>query len=66
MKILIVGGDDALSSSLAGELQSRDFEVLPTHFGDGGLSLFRKDGPFVFVLADYRFIPGVKVKDCIQ
>jgi hypothetical protein len=39
MKILIVGGDDALLSSLAEELQSRDFEVLLTHFGDGGLCL---------------------------
>jgi ActR/RegA family two-component response regulator len=66
MKILIVGGDDALVSPLAEELQSRDFEVLSTHFGDGGLSLFRKDGPWEFVLADYRFIPGVKVKGCMQ
>jgi DNA-binding response OmpR family regulator len=66
MKILIVGGDDALLSSLTEELESRDFEVLPTHFGDGGLSLFRKDGPFALVLADYRFIPGVTIKDCMQ
>ena len=66
MKILIVGGHDTLLSSLAEELQSRDFEVLPTHFGDGGLSLYIKDGPFAFVLADYRFIPGVKIKDCMQ
>jgi DNA-binding NtrC family response regulator len=66
MKILIVGGDDALLSSLAEELESRDFEVLPTHFGDGGLSLFRKDGPFAFVLVDYRFIPGTTIKDTVQ
>lgn len=66
MKILIVGGDDALLSSLTEELESRDFEVCPTHFGDGGLSLFKKDGPFVFVLADYRFFPGTQIKNCIQ
>jgi hypothetical protein len=66
MKILIVGGDDALLSSLTEELESRDFEVVPTHFGDGGLSLYRKDGPFAFVLADYRFIPGTRIKDCMQ
>jgi DNA-binding NtrC family response regulator len=66
MKILIVGGDDALLSSLAEELESREFEVLPTHFGDGGLLLFEKDGPFAFVLTDYRFFPGVKIKDCMQ
>jgi ActR/RegA family two-component response regulator len=66
MKVLIVGGDDTLLSSLAEELQSRDFAVLPTHFGDGGLSLFKKDGPFAFVLVDYRFIPGVNIKNCMQ
>jgi DNA-binding NtrC family response regulator len=66
MKILIVGGDDALLSSLTEELESRDFEVLPTHFGDGGLALFKKNGPFALVLADYRFIPGTQIKDCMQ
>jgi hypothetical protein len=66
MKILIVGGDDALLSSLSEDLESRDFEVPPTHFGDRGLALFKKNGPFAFVLADYRFIPGVKIKDCMQ
>jgi hypothetical protein len=35
MKILIVGGDDALLSSLTEKLECRDFEVLTTHFGDG-------------------------------
>jgi DNA-binding NtrC family response regulator len=66
MKILIVGGGDALLSSLDGELQSRHFEVLRTHFGDGGLSLYQKHGPWEFVLVDYRFIPGVKIRDCMQ
>jgi CheY-like chemotaxis protein len=66
MKILIVGGDDPLLSSLTEELESRDFEVLPTHFGEGGLDLYKKHGPFTIVLADYRFIPGVTIKDCIQ
>ncbi len=66
MKILIVGGDDALVSSLVQELESRDFEVLPTHFGDGGLSLLKKDGPFEFVIVDFRFIPGVNIKTCMQ
>jgi hypothetical protein len=52
--------------------ESRDFEVLPTHFGDGGLDLYMKDGPFAFVIADYRFIPSVKIvtgnspKHCIR
>jgi CheY-like chemotaxis protein len=66
MKILIVGGDDAFLSSFTEELESRDFEVLPTHFGDGGLEMYKKHGPLAIVLADYRFIPGVKIKDCMQ
>jgi DNA-binding response OmpR family regulator len=66
MKILIVSGDDALLSSLTEELESRDFQVLPTHFGDGGLSLYKKDGPFAFVLVDYWFIPGVNIKNCME
>jgi hypothetical protein len=66
MKILIVGGDDTLLSSIAEELESRDFQVLTTHFGDGGLSLYKKDGPFAFVLTDHCLLPGVKIKDCVQ
>jgi DNA-binding response OmpR family regulator len=66
MKILIVGGDNALLSLLAEELESRGFEVLPTHFGDGRLEIYKKRGPWEFVLADCRFIPGVKIKDCMQ
>jgi CheY-like chemotaxis protein len=42
------------------------YEVVQTHFGDGGLALYRKDGPFAFVLADYRFIPGTHIKGCLQ
>jgi CheY-like chemotaxis protein len=66
MKILIVSGDDALLCTLTEELESRDFEVLATHFGDGGLSLYKKDGPWEFVLVDYRFSPGTKIRDAAQ
>ncbi len=63
MKILIVDDDDALRSWLAGELEARGSEVLQTHFGDGGLHLFKKNGPFDLVLSDYKFIPGQMIKD---
>jgi DNA-binding NtrC family response regulator len=66
MKILIVGGGDALLSSLNEELQSRDFEVISTYFGDEAPSLCKKDGPWEFVLADYLFFPGAIIKDCMQ
>jgi ActR/RegA family two-component response regulator len=66
MKILIVEGDSILLLFLARELQSRGYEVLQTHFGDGGLALYKKDGPWEFVLSDYKFIPGPTIKDGVQ
>ena len=66
MKILIVEDDSTLLSFLARELQSRGYEVLQTHFGDGGLALYKKDGPWEFVLSDYKFIPGPTIKDGVQ
>jgi hypothetical protein len=42
MKILIVDDDDALRSLLAEELEVGGYEVLQTHFGDGGLHLYQK------------------------
>ena len=66
MKILIVDDEDTLLSFLAEELGARGFEVLQTHFGDGGLDLYQKDDPFAFVLSDYRFVPGAKIKGGVQ
>jgi DNA-binding NtrC family response regulator len=66
MKILVVDDDDSLRSWLAGELEARGCEVLQTHFGDGGPHLFKKSGPFELVLSDFRFIPGVKIKNGAQ
>jgi len=66
MKILLVDDDDALLSFLAKKLEEGGFEVLQTHFGDGGLTLYEKNGPWEFVLSDYLFVPGVKIKDGVQ
>jgi DNA-binding NtrC family response regulator len=66
MKILIVEDDDVLLSVLTEKLQACGYQVVPTHFGDGGLSLYKKDGPFEFVLSDYRFIPGTEIKHGVQ
>ncbi|MGA2923850.1 MAG: response regulator [Candidatus Sulfotelmatobacter sp.] len=66
MKILIVDDDDALVAFLAKELEARGYEILQTHFGDGGLKLYNKYGPWEFVLSDFRFVPGTKIKDGVQ
>jgi len=42
MKILIVGGDDAVLSSLTRELEAHDCQVVPTHFGDGACRSLKK------------------------
>jgi hypothetical protein len=31
-----------------------------------GLSLYKKDGPWEFVLSDYKFIPGTEIKDGVE
>jgi DNA-binding NtrC family response regulator len=66
MKILIVEDDDAQLLFLTKELEARDCEVVPTHFGDGGLSLYKKDGPFELVLSDFYFIPGSEIKNGVE
>ena len=66
MKILIVDDDDTLRGFLANELEARGYEVLHTHTGNRGLDLYKKNGPFAFVLSDYRFVPGKKIKDGVQ
>ena len=66
MKILIVDDEDALRGFLAKELEARGYEVLQTHSGDGGLDIYKKNGPFAFVLSDYRFVSGTKIKDGAQ
>jgi DNA-binding NtrC family response regulator len=66
VKILLVDDDDGLRSFLAKELEARDCEVVQTHFGDGGLHLYQNDGPWEFVLSDFRFIPGPTIKDGTQ
>jgi len=63
---LSVDDDDALRSFLAKELEACGCEVLQSHFGDGGLHLYEKSGPWEFVLTDFRFIPGVRIKDGVQ
>ena len=66
MRILIADHDDDLLSFLSEELEARGLEVLATHTGDAGLYLYQKHGPWELVLTDYRFIPGVKIKDGVQ
>jgi ActR/RegA family two-component response regulator len=61
-----VGDDSTLLSFLARKLHSRGYEVVATHFGDGGLSLYKSDGPFEFLLSDYHFIPGSEIKNGVE
>jgi DNA-binding NtrC family response regulator len=66
MKILIVEDDSTLLSFLTKKLEATGYEVVSTHFGDEALSLYRKYSPFVFVLSDYKFIPGPTIKDGVE
>jgi two-component system, cell cycle response regulator CpdR len=66
LKILLVDYDDTLLSFLAKKLEDSGYEVVPTHFGDGALSLYKKHNPWEFVLSDYKFIPSPEIKDGVQ
>jgi response regulator RpfG family c-di-GMP phosphodiesterase len=63
MKILIVEDDSTSLSFLARELQSLGYEVVQTQFGDRGLDLYKKHGPWASVLSNYKFFPGVEIKN---
>jgi hypothetical protein len=63
MKLLIVDGDDALRSLLAKELKERGIETRQSCNGDEAFYVWQQLGPWELVLSDYRFIPGVKIKD---
>jgi DNA-binding NtrC family response regulator len=66
MKILIVGDDDGLRSLLAKELEQRGCDVHQLSSGDEAFYVWQQLGPWEFVLTDYRFMPGAKIKDGVQ
>jgi len=66
MKILIVDDDDAVLLSIGSRLRSGGFEVKEASTGDGAMYVYEYQGPFVFVLSEYRFVPGAKIKDGVQ
>jgi DNA-binding NtrC family response regulator len=66
MKILIVDDDDAVLICIGSRLRSGGFEVKEASTGDGAMYVYEHQGPFVFVLSDYRFVPGAKIKDGVQ
>lgn len=63
MKILIVGDDDGFHPLLARELEHRGCDVRQLSSGDEAFDVWQQLGPWEFVLADYRFMRGVKIKD---
>jgi len=66
MKILIVDDDDAVLLCIGSRLRSGGFEVKEASTGDGAMYVYEHQGPFAFVLSDYRFVPDAKIKDGVQ
>jgi CheY-like chemotaxis protein len=66
LKILIVDDDDAVLLCIGSRLRSGGFEVKEASTGDGAMYVYEHQGPFAFVLSDYRFVPGAKIKDGVQ
>jgi DNA-binding NtrC family response regulator len=66
MKMLIVDDDDAVLLCIGSRLRSGSFEVKEASTGDGAMYVYEHQGPFAFVLSDYRFVPGAKIKNGVQ
>jgi CheY-like chemotaxis protein len=66
MKILIVDDDDAVLLCIGSRLRSGGFEIKEASSGDGAMYVYEHQGPFAFVLSEYRFVPGAKIKDGVQ
>jgi CheY-like chemotaxis protein len=66
VKILIVDDDDVLRSVLAKVLEERGCVVHQCSSGDEAFHVWQHGVPWEFVLTDYRFFPGTKIKDGAQ
>lgn len=66
MKVLLVDDEEALLSFLVKELEQRGFGTRQSLNGDEGFLLWQQEGPFEFVLTDFRFVQGRKIKDGVQ
>jgi len=62
-RILICDDDDALIFWLHERLTANGFDVQTTSQGDQALAAFQEKRPFDFVISDYQFLPGRRIKD---
>jgi CheY-like chemotaxis protein len=63
MRILVCDDDDVMIHWLESQLLRRGFEVFSTSNGDQAWSVFKKSGPWDFVLSDFQFGRGSLVRD---
>jgi CheY-like chemotaxis protein len=61
-RILIVDDDDVLRRWLRTQLKARGFEVWEESQGDEALSTYQSNGPWDFVLSDFYFFRGERIK----
>lgn len=62
MRVLVIDDDEALRFWLKRELEPLGFDLSESANGDEALSVY-KTAKFGFVLSDYQFLPGRKIKN---
>lgn len=66
MKILVIDDDECQLQWCAKQLEKHGFQVETAVSGEKGLDLYKRGGPWHFVLTDYLFIPTQKVRDGLE
>lgn len=63
LRILVVDDDDTLRRWLRLQLEPRGYEVWEESQGDEALATYERMGPSFFVLSDFYFYRGEKIKN---
>lgn len=66
LRILLVDDDDVLRRWLKLQLEPRGYEVWEESQGDEALATYERMGPWFFVLSDFYFYRGEKIKNGLE
>lgn len=62
-RVLIVDDNEAVLDAMSASFEAWGYQVCTEESGDRALQSYQMNGPFVFVLSDFSFVPGKKIKN---
>ena len=65
IRILVIDDDEVMLEWIRKQLERRQFEVADGVSGEHGFHLYQQT-PFDFVLTDYLFLPGKRIKNGLE